>query len=58
MVRLTFFAAVIFALNINNCSAQEIPGIGQTWTGAISPDEKLYVLPPYGFQDKIVFKAG
>lgn len=58
MVKLTFFAAVLFAMNINNCSAQEIPEIGQTWTGKIEPDEKLYVLPPYGFQNKIVFKVG
>lgn len=58
MVRLTFFATILFVLNINHCLAQEIPGIGQTWAGEISPDEKLYVLPPYGFQDKIVFKAG
>ena len=58
MVRSTFFAAILFAMNINNCSAQEIPEIGQTWTGEIRHNEKLYVLPPYGFQDKIVFKSG
>lgn len=52
-----FVVAILFAMNINICSAQQIPEIGETWAGEVRSREKLYVMPPYGIEDKIVFQV-
>lgn len=42
---------------MSNCLGQKIPNIGETWTGELTSNEKLYALPPLGFQDKITFEV-
>lgn len=56
MTKLLFFAATLLTMSVNNCSAQEIPKIGQAWTG--STEGELYVPSPYGFEDMIHFDVG
>jgi len=51
MTTALFAAAILLAVN---CSAQEMPKIGDTWTGATNSG-KLYVFPPYSLQDRIKF---
>jgi hypothetical protein len=41
---------------MTSCLGQKVPQIGDVWAGKVSSD-KIYLFPPFGFQNKIVFEV-
>ncbi|WP_316812605.1 hypothetical protein [Pedobacter heparinus] len=52
---LSLFVITTLILTTNS-QAQSFPKIGDTWNGAIDANNKMYMPPPYGFENLIEFE--